>query len=454
MSPEAVRKTARGMAVAILNRVALTRAFAEPLLDVSLSRQDLTNIHDRRLLTELVYGVLRMQGHLDWVVAKFYRGDFPALNIYVKNILRTGLYQLLYTSRIPASAVVDEAVKLAKVHHPSGAGLVNAILRNFLRGREGLVYPRLEEEPLEHIAVVHSHPRWLVKRWLDLYGREETAALCAANNEVPPTTLRVNRLKMTRKEAACELREEGMEVKETLFSPDGLIVAKHGPTLRETVSYQKGQVLMQDEASQLIAHLLAPRPDECILDFCAGNGLKTTHLAEIMDNRGDILALDIKAGKTASLLELAGRLGIGIVETKLGDAAADMGRAWYDYFDRVLVDAPCSGLGTVRRNPEIKWRLRPGDINSCAALQKKILHNAAICLKRGGTLVYSVCTVTPEENEAVIDDFLSRHREFCLTPARELADLDLCDQRGFVRTSPVRHGMDGFFGAVLTKCLI
>ncbi len=439
------------MAVEILNRVALTDAYAEPLLDACLSTHCLTNIHDRRLLTQLVYGVLRMQSHLDWIIGTYYRGDVNSLDIFIKNILRTGLYQLLYTSRIPIFAVVDEAVKLAKIHHPAGARLVNAILRNYLRKREDLVYPRLEEAPLEHIAVVHSHPRWLVKRWLKIFGLEGTVALCAANNEIPPITLRVNGLKVTREETRIELAKDNIEARETVFSPHGLVIAKHGPSLREMASYQKGHVLLQDEASQLIGLLAAPQPGENVLDICAGTGVKTTHLAEIMDNKGKIAAVDINAGKLASLRELAARLGIGTVETKVGDATTDMGPLWQGQFDRALVDTPCSGLGTLRRNPEIKWRLRARDLKSFSGLQKQMLHSAAACLKRGGTLVYSVCTVIPEENEAVIDDFLSHHGEFYLAPPPESIDRALIDKRGFFRTNPAIHGTDGFFGAVMVK---
>lgn len=444
-------KTPRGMAVEILNRVELTDAYAEPLLDACLSNHYLPNIHDRRLLTQLVYGVLRMRGHLDWIIRTYYRDDPTSLNIFIKNILRTGLYQLLYTSRIPIFAVVDEAVKLAKIHHPAGASLVNAILRNYIRKREGLVYPLLEEDPLKHIAAVHSHPPWLVKRWLKIFGVEETLALCAANNDIPPATLLVNRRKVSREQAREELAAEGIETKETAFSPDGLVLAGHGSSLRETASYKKGHVLLQDEASQLIAYLFAPRPGERVLDLCAGTGVKTTHLAEIMGNAGTVLAVDIKEKKLASLRELANRLGVGIVETRAGDATADLGPAFHEQFDGVLVDAPCSGLGTLRRNPEIKWRLRARDIKVFSDLQKKMLSRAAAYVKRGGTLAYSVCTVMPEENEAVINDFLRHHTDFHLTPPLGSIDRSMIDEKGFFRTSPARHGTDGFFGAVLVR---
>jgi 16S rRNA (cytosine967-C5)-methyltransferase len=444
-------KTPRGLAMEILNRVELTDAYAEPLLDACLSAHYLPNIHDRRLLTHLVYGVLRMRGHLDWIIRKYYRGNFTGMNISIKNILRTGLYQLLYTSRIPTFAVVDEAVNLAKILHPAGASQVNAILRNYLRKREYLVYPRLEENPLEYVAVVYSHPHWLVKRWLKIFGVEGTIALCSANNDIPPATLLVNRRKISREQARKELSAENIETKETIFSPDGLVLAGHGSSLRETASYREGLVLLQDEASQLISHLLAPCPGERILDLCAGTGIKTTHLAEIMQNRGHILAVDNNERKTNTLRELAKRQGIGIVKTRTGDATADLGEALHDKFDRVLVDAPCSGLGTLRRNPEIKWRLQARDIKVFSDLQKKMLSCAAAYVKRGGTIGYSVCTVMPEENEVVINDFLRRNKDFHLMPAPETINNSMIDKKGFFRTNPALHGTDGFFAAVLIR---
>ncbi|MDO8724013.1 MAG: 16S rRNA (cytosine(967)-C(5))-methyltransferase RsmB [Syntrophales bacterium] len=444
-------KTPRGMSVEILNRVELKDAYAEPLLDAFLSAHYLPNIHDRRLLTELVYGTLRMKGHLDWLIGKYYRGDFPSLNSTVKNILRTALYQLIYTNRIPVFAVVDEAVKLAKLLHPGSEALVNALLRNYLRKKDKLISPRKEEDPLEHISVLHSHPEWLVKRWLKSFGVEGTIALCRANNEAPPVALRVNRLKVTREKAIDELKEEGIEARETVFSPDGLVITENAPSLRKADSFIKGHIQVQDEASQMITRLAAPRPGERILDTCAGAGVKATHLAELMENKGEILAIDINEKKLLALQKLAERLGIGIVETRVGDATAGMESSLYNSFDKIIVDAPCSGLGTLKRNPEIKWRLAPGDIKTFAELQGKILGSSALCLKEGGIIVYSVCTVMPEENEGVIETFLRHHGDFRPLPPPGSIDCRLIDERGFFRTSPDRHGTDGFFAAVMVR---
>jgi 16S rRNA (cytosine967-C5)-methyltransferase len=444
-------ETPRGMAVEILTRVETTDAYAEPLLDAYLSAHYLPNIHDKRLLTLLVYGVLRMRGQLDWIIGSYCRGRFFSLAPVVKNILRTGLYQLLYTNRIPVFAVVDEAVKLAKALQPENAALVNAVLRSYLRRNEEPAYPSEGEDPLGHIAVPYSHPRWLVKTWLKSLGAQETRALCSANNLMPPVSLRVNRLKGSRAQAGDELRKEGVETREAAFSPDGLIIGDASSSLRETESYRKGLIQMQDEASQLIARLAAPQPGERILDLCAGAGVKTTHLAEIMGNKGSILAVDINKKKLADLSELTKRLGVRIIEMMSADATSDMGRSLHQQFDRILVDAPCSGLGTLRRNPEIKWRLAHGDIKAFSDMQRKMLSGAPLYLKKGGVLVYSVCSVMREENEAVIEDFLRRNRNFRLASPPEAIDKALIDDKGFFRSSPARHGTDGFFAAVLVR---
>ena len=272
-----------------------------------------------------------------------------------------------------------------------------------------------------------------------------------ANNEIPPVVLRANRLKIMRKDVIQELKGEGIEATITTFSPDGLVLSGPSSLLRNTASYRNGHIQLQDEASQLIAHLLSPQPGEHVLDLCAGSGAKTTQLAEIMGNRGNILAIDINEKKLISLKELAARLGVAIVETRTGDAVADIITPFIESFDRILVDAPCSGLGTLRRNPEIKWRTQASDITLLAAIQKKILNRAVGYLRPGGSLVYSVCTVMPEENEMVVEDFLRHNRDFKLAPLPESIDRGLIDDKGFFRTSPGRHGTDGFFAALLVK---
>jgi 16S rRNA (cytosine967-C5)-methyltransferase len=447
-----VKNSPRLLAVEILNRIEKTDAYAEPLLDAVLAGTAFTNPNDRGLLTELVYGTLRMRGCLDWIIGQFYRGDAAGLDTEVRNILRTGIYQLWYTDRIPPFAAVNEAVGIARKSRPAVSGLVNALLRTALRKKDAIVWPEMAKDPEKAISVLHSHPRWLVERWLDEFGIDETLAICRANNTLPPVALRVNSLKASREQACAALEREGMTAQPTVFSPDGIILTSPAARLRETTAFRDGLIRVQDEASQLIARLTDLQPGERLLDLCAGSGGKTLHLAALMENRGNLTAVDHQSEKLRLLREEAGRLGVTIVETQTADALAPP-ETFRGIFDRVLLDAPCSALGTLRRNPEIRWRLAPADIEKCSQIQRRLLRSAADCVRPGGRLIYSVCAVTPEENEAVIEDLLNSRTDFSLIkpPIAGGIPHELIDAAGFFRTSPHRHGTDGFFTAVLIR---
>lgn len=448
---EMMKKSPRLIAVKILNQVEERGGFAESLLDEILSTDLLTNPPDRRLLTQIVYGTLRMRGHLDWIIRKFYRRSFASMDPITKNILRTGLYQLQFMERIPEFAIVDEAVEISKNLHPAGSGLVNAILRNAIRGKNNITYPELEKDTPGHISAVYSHPLWMVKRWLKNFGTDETIALCRANNETPPITLRVNRLKANRENVKRELIRLGFTVRETAFSPDGIAISGVPIPLKQITLYTQGFIHVQDEASQLISRLVDPKPGTAVLDICAGIGGKTTHLAELMGNRGSILATDISEAKLLALKKNTERLGVTITSTRADDATRDMGETFHGIFNGILVDAPCTGLGTLRRNPEIKWLSSRKDVTQCAATQRKILNTATTYLKKGGRLVYSTCSTEPEENEKVIEDFLSQHRDFaCIHPSNTIHSR-LVDSHGYFRSFPHHHGTDGFFAAVLER---
>lgn len=444
-------ETARGVAVDILARVERTGAYAEPLLNAALSAGGLADPRDRGLTTQLVYGTLRMQGRLDWILRRLYRGRLADLEPVARAILRTALYQLEYADRIPAFAVVDAAVTLARRYIPRRAGLVNALLRNVLRNRDTIPWPDPGRDPAGHIAATASHPPWLVRRWLEVYGDQETAALCRADNEQPPCTLRVNRLRTDPAAAREALAAAGIPSEPARRSPDGLVVSGSASGLNQSAPYRDGALHIQDEASQLIAPLVAPLPGDAVLDLCAGRGGKTTHLAALMEDAGGILAVDIHPRKLADLETLARRLGATSIRTRTGDAEADLGEALHARFDRVLVDAPCSGTGTLRRNPEIKWRLQPRDLAPLVRRQRRILEAAAAYPRRGGLLVYVTCALLPEENEDVITDFLERHPEYAPEAPPPPFPAALLDAAGYFRSLPHRDGMDGFFGARLRR---
>jgi 16S rRNA (cytosine967-C5)-methyltransferase len=446
-----MKKSIRHQAVDILSQVRISQSFAGELLDASLTANTLSGTPDGRLLTHLVYGVLRFQGHLDWIISKLYRGDFAKMDESIKNVLRVGLYQLKFSDRLPAFAVVDEAVKSAKIIAPAQSGLTNAILRNYLRHGNKIPFPSWKKQPAEHIAALHSHPLWLVQAWLDIFGKEETLALCKANNEMPPLTIRINKLKTSKEELEQKLNKEGFSYAPTKFSPDGIVLTDSTGPIQKTDFFREGLLRIQDEGAQLVSYLINPKNGENILDVCAGSGGKTTHLAAIMKNDGNILAIDRHEGKLTELKKEIDRLGINNIQTQQVDLSIMLPIALAEKFDQVLVDAPCSGTGTLRRNPEIKWRTTAADLNNFTLVQNSILQNAAPAVKKGGRLIYCTCSLMPAENEDVIRQFLTNNPQFTLGPIPETIKKPLIDKSGFFRTYPHIHNTDGFFGAILQR---
>lgn len=442
--------SARGLAVFILTEVEQSGAHAEVLLDRLLETHSILDEREKRLLTELTYGTLRMKGLCDFVL-KSHLQQWQKLEMAVKNILRLSVYQILYTDRIPPFAIVNEAVNLTKSWAPKRAGLVNAVLRRILAKKRDELLPAPASRSIRLVSALYSHPVWLMSHWIKRWGREETINLCLANNRLPPVCLRINTLKITKEEAKENLLREGFAVSEARLSPDGLIISGPSGQLRKSPIFREGGALYQDEASQLISYLVSPAPGETVLDLCAGAGGKTFHLAALMKNQGRILALDMDEEKLHRLSREAPKFGVSIVETKPLDLIDSPPEDLREHFDRVLVDAPCSGTGTLRRAPEIKWRLRPEDLSNFRRIQLKILDFAAHCIRKGGTLTYSTCSVMEEENERVVFAFLERHRHFRLLPPSSALPEKVIDERGFLRTYPHRHGTDGFFGAVMVK---
>jgi 16S rRNA (cytosine967-C5)-methyltransferase len=366
--------------------------------------------------------------------------------------MRLGVYQLLFLTKVPPFAAVNESAKLAGLYGDIGkVRFVNANLRAVDRGRDKIEYPDIERDPELHISVVYSHPLWMVKRWVKTFGVEATINLCQSNNETPPLTIRTNTLKTSRQELFCELETNVKEISLTPCSSEGLQI-RGSSDITALPSFEKGLFQVQDEASQLVAHIVAPKPGERVLDACSAPGGKTTHIAQLMENRGEIFALDINSSRLALLGENCKRLGITNVKAFKKDASLPLG--FSEKFNRILVDAPCSGMGVLKRNPDSKWKKREEDIAPLKRLQLSILNNLADCLKEDGVMVYSTCTVTPEENEEVIDDFLANHPEFVLDSISEVFPAScgsLVDNRGFFKSYPHLYNMDGFFAARLIK---
>ena len=402
---------------------------------------------DRRLLNELVYGTTRWRKQLDWVLKHFVDEGFR-LPPRARDILRLGTYQLLHLDRVPPHAAIYETVELAKPKSRT-VRFVNAVLRSVQREAGTLEYPSIKQRPVQHIAVTQSYPSWLVERWVKRHGVEWTLAFCRASNQVAPLSLRVNTSKIDRAGLIESLTASGTIVNEGYTAPEGVSLSS-APPLPSLQAYKDGWFYVQDESAMLVSHVLRPRPDDTVIDFCAAPGGKTTHIAQLMDKKGRIYAVDISEEKIRRITENCQRLGFTNVQTQVlmeGKRIAPPASA-----DCVLVDVPCSGFGTFRRHPDIRWKKRPEQIPQLAQLQLKILKQAAQYVKPGGVLVYSTCSTEPEENEAVVRQFLKSSPQFRLESAYDFlpfADASVITPEGFLQTFPHKHRIDGAFAARL-----
>jgi 16S rRNA (cytosine967-C5)-methyltransferase len=437
------------VAANVLERVERDGAFADLALEAALARVPLAS-RDAALATELVYGTLRWQRYLDWVLAPHSRRALPSLDARVLALLRMTAYQIAFLERVPSFAAVHDAVALVG-STPGVAGFVNAVLRSFARRGAREREPAPPADPVEALALRCSFPTWVAARWVARFGADEASGLMLALNERPPLTVRTNTLRLSREALADRLTAEtGRSPRLTRYAPEGLRLEHGGGPPASWRAFGDGACAVQDEASMLVAHLADPRPGDTVADVCAAPGTKTTHLAQLMENRGRILALDRDARRLASVREAAARLGIAIAETREGSVEA-LAPAHAATCDVVLVDAPCSNLGVLRRHPEVKWRRQPADLTASAASQRAILRAAADMVKPGGRLVYATCSLEPEENEAVVSDVLSTRGDFAVDSP--VAFPIAADASGFVRCLPHRHGTDGFTAVRLRRAL-
>ena len=441
--------TARAVAVRVLERVEEGGAYADLALEATLARRPLAT-RDAALATELVFGTLRWQRYLDWVLAPHSRRALGSLDTRVLVLLRVAAYQIVFLERIPPFAAVDDAVTLAGTR-PGVPGFVNAVLRSFVRrgGRER--EPAPAADPVEALALRCSFPTWLARRWVARFGPDEACALMLALNQRPPLTIRANTLRLSRHDLAARLaREEGRSPRLTRYAPEGLVVDHGSGPPAAWRAFVDGSCAVQDEASMLVARLTDAQPGDTVADVCAAPGTKATHLAQLMANRGRILAFDRDPERLARLRESTARLGVTIVATHEGPVESlAVGHA--QSCDVVLVDAPCSNLGVLRRHPEVKWRRQATDLTASAASQRAILRAAAHMVKPGGRLVYATCSLEPEENDAVARDLRATQPEFRPDPPHEFP-VPL-DATGTLRCYPHHHDMDGFTAVRLRRAV-
>jgi 16S rRNA (cytosine967-C5)-methyltransferase len=431
------------------------------------SRAEVPDERDRALAAEIVTGTLRWQAQLDFLIAHFGRRPIARLDPEILTVLRLSAYQLLHLARVPAAAATNEAVTLSRtVRKASAAGFVNVVLRSIWRAQRSLPLPErptpdavariggdpdVERAALDYLSITLSHPRWLAARWLGRHGFDATERWEQFNNAPAPLTLRANTLKSMAADLAQRLCARGVATRPTAYAPDGLVVSEGNP-LRTPLA-DLGAFFVQDEASQLIGLLSAARRGERVLDCCASPGGKTIMMAAAMDDEGLIVAADVRPRRVELLRSTVERSGAQCIRLVILDAQAPLPFHGAP-FDLVLIDAPCSGLGTIRRDPEIRWRRQETELSRFAATQLVMLENAARTVRRGGRIVYATCSSEPDENDAVIANFLSAHPPFALVDMRSTAPERLAavlDDRGVLRTSPVAHGLEAFFGTVLRR---
>ena len=397
-------------------------------------RQEKFSDLDRRFCTELVYGTIKIGASLDWKISKYVNIPLEKIDAKVLAVLRVGMYQIFFMDKVPNSAAVNESVEIAKNFCNIGASkFVNGVLRSAVRKPQLSDFPN--DDSVETLALKTFHPVWIVKLFVEEFGLETAKKICATDNIEPPLCLRVNFLKSTREEILSELEKFGATAEISKFAPEGIILKSHG-ALDKFKPLKSGKCQVQDESSMLVARWLNPAENDFVIDCCAAPGGKATHIAELMKNRGRIIAADILQTKLRHINENAKRLGIKIIEPLLLDAR-QIGENFFNKADKVLVDAPCSGLGVIRRKSDLRWKKTPEEIAELPKLQAEILQSAANAVKVGGTLIYSTCTIIRRENEYIVENFLNANKNF-----------KLVDKKLFL--SHV-DGTDGFFIAKLIR---
>lgn len=437
----------RGHAVKILNRIDRTDAYLDKLLDIEIKNSGLTG-PDKSLLFEIVHGVTRWLGRIDWILNGFYKGQFSKCIPNVKNAMRVALYQILFLDKVPEYAAVNEAVEFVKkLQGQKPADLTNAVLRNIIRSKDAIRYPDPNEDIIAYFSAYYSHPSWMVKRWINRYGKDETEKLLISNNNKPLLTIRVNGLVSNYEEMNSLLNSVDLKFTNGKYLPEFIRLSAL-TNITDWEYFHKGYFTVQDESTGLPIKLLDVKSGMRVLDLCAAPGGKTAFIADIMQNSGEIIALDRFESRLKILQKNLNRLKVTNVKTITIDA-----NEYEDEngFDRVLVDAPCSGLGTLTKKPDLKWKRDLGDIRKIVNIQYELLKKGASLLRKGGCIVYSTCTIEPEENFEIIKKFLTDYPNFKLINPGNALSVELIDENGCVRTLPHLHGLDGSFAAKLEK---
>jgi len=411
---------------------------------------------DRAFVSNLVQGVLRWRLRLDWIIGQFSAFSLKKIDENILNVLRIAVYQIFFLDKVPESAAVNEAVILVKSdkrpHHI--ISFVNGVLRTICRRKGDIKFPDQERDRARYLSVFYSYPGWLTDKWIRELGEDITEGLFSAQNNFPDLNIRTNTLRISRDSLLEVLSRDGINAMPLSYSPEGIVLEGLRGRVDSLDAFRKGFFQVQDQAAQIASHLLSVEPGDRVLDICAGFGGKSSHLVELMGGNGQVISLDINKGRLIKLIENAERLGINNVMPVVADASMPLSTLFGCRFKRVIIDAPCSGLGVISRHPDIKWNRKKEDIPRLAAMQKAFLNASVPVIQKGGELLYAVCTISREENEEVVRDFLARNSDMSFVNLKERVSawcLDLIDDQGFYRTYPHIHKMDGFFAALFRK---
>ncbi|MBN3950333.1 MAG: 16S rRNA (cytosine(967)-C(5))-methyltransferase [Nostoc sp. NMS7] len=428
-------------------------AYADVALDRVLQKVNLADC-DRRLLTELIYGSVRRQRTLDTLIDQLAKKKSDQQPQDLRTILHLGFYQLRYQERIPASAAVNTTVQLAKENGFSGlTGFVNGLLRQYIRLAEKIKTDPLQlpENPVERLGILHSFPDWMIQVWLEQLGLAETEQLCEWMNQSPTIDLRINPLCTSIEEVEAALQSAGILVRRIPHLTQALRLIGSAGSIQKLPGFKEGWWTVQDSSAQLVGHLLDPQPGEVVIDACAAPGGKTTHIAELMADKGKIWACDRTASRLRKLQENSQRLNLQSIQICTGDSRHFS--QFQNTADRVLLDAPCSGLGTMHRHADARWRQTPESVRELSVLQKELITHTSTFVKLGGVLLYATCTLHPAENEQVISAFLAESPDWQIESAKgfEFADSAHSTPQGWFKVWPHRQDMDGFFMVRLRK---
>ncbi len=409
--------------------------------DVKLSNQD------RGLATEIIYGVIENKYYIDYMIDKLSKVKTNKMEIYVKTLLRMGIYQIMFLNSISDYAAVNETVNLAKKKNPKVSGFINGILRNVIRQKETIGEIKVKDD-VDYLAIKYSYDKWMIKNWIAKFGKEFTEELLETNNERPNIYLRTNTLKITRDELIEKLEEQNIKATKVNVV-DEAIKVENLKDIENNTLYKEGLFTIQDISSMLVGKVMNPKENSMALDVCSAPGGKTTHIATLMKNTGQVVSRDVYDHKLKLINATCKRLGLKNVDVQEFDGMK-LDRESIAKFDYVLADVPCSGLGIIRRKPEIKYKEKE-EFRELPPIQKKILENAAKYVKVGGTLIYSTCTIQDSENIDVVNEFLQKNKNFELAPIEEVkVDLDN-QEKGFMKIYPNIHDMDGFFISKLIR---